>query len=96
MKPCLSLAGVMVWGMPPAVYGARYTVSCEGLVINNLSSTVPFLSRTLVYSGVMSTQGRVQSMITKNPLFLPGFSPYYYMSASIATFLREGKIRPGV
>lgn len=64
--------------MPQAVYGARYAVSLEGLVINSLSSTVPFLSRTLVYSGVMSALGRVQYKLAKNPLFLPeSFTSYY-------------------
>jgi lysophospholipase L1-like esterase len=65
-------------GLPQAVYGGRYAISLEGLVINNLSSTVPFLSRTLVYSNVVSVLGRIQSRLVRNPLFLPGASPYYY------------------
>jgi len=65
-------------GMPRAVYGGRYLLSLEGVLIKNLSSTLPFISRTLVYSKVINLQGTLRSKIARNPLFLPESKPYYY------------------
>jgi len=79
-------------GLPHAVYGSRYVVSLEGLVINNLSSSVPFFSRTLVYSNVVSLIGRMQSFLARNPLFLPGASPYYYNVGSDRYLLTQSRL----
>ena len=65
-------------GMPRTIYGARYVVSLEGLVINNLSSAVPLLSRTVMYSAAITAFGRWRSETMENPLFGPEGSPYYY------------------
>jgi lysophospholipase L1-like esterase len=79
-------------GLPHMVYGGRYAVSLEGVVINNLSSSVPFFSRTLVYSNIASVVGRIRSSLARNPLFLPGASPYYYNVGSDRYLLTQPRL----
>ena len=79
-------------GMPQAVYAGRYQVSIEGEIINSLDSTLPFISRTLVFSQVNKLVGRLRSKMAKNPLFLPGSKPYYYNTGADQYLLTQEKI----
>jgi lysophospholipase L1-like esterase len=79
-------------GLPHAVHGSRYAVSLEGLVVNNLSSSLPFFSRTLVYSNLVSFIGRIRSSLARNPLFQPGATPYYYNIGSDRYLLTESTL----
>jgi lysophospholipase L1-like esterase len=88
----LSLSSRDKRGLPTEVYGARYVVGVEGDVINNLSSTIPFISRTLVYSKITWTYGEIMSRLTRNPLFSRDAFPYYYHIGPDRYLLTQDKL----
>ena len=79
-------------GLLNEVYGTRYVVSLEGDVINNLSSTIPFVSRTLLYSKIALAYGRIRSRLTTNPVFLSDAFPYYYNIEADRYLLTQDKL----